>query len=215
MKTRNKLAIVVGIFAILAAGGIAVGTTTALFSDQTTTNVHITAGKLDIGFYATEVKATTLDDEGYITDLIARDLEATYGAANCVTVGGKKVVDLKKYTGSFEFNDVFPGSKGKVSYLVVNNSAIAIKASCIQSITAKFKDQTPMTDLEITKFGIVNTWTNVDADPTKLDEVLVKKGESFSFTVSFDFDTSAGNNYQESTVTIDESITATQVTTKN
>ena len=63
MKKKSKVLIATSVMAILAIGGVTVGTTTALFKTKTASNVHINAGSLDVGFYLRSMEVDVCDTQ--------------------------------------------------------------------------------------------------------------------------------------------------------
>jgi len=214
LDDRNRKRLVfVCILAIISVAGISIGFTTALFKDDVTTNVHITSGKLDIGYYATKITETKLDDDGYLVDE-ERDLDSTYNDY-IATVNDNAAVDLKLYSDSFAFDLIYPGYTGSVEYLVVNKSRVVVSLDYKDTFAYKLSTGEVMSDAQKAMFIVTTTWEKDTTDDTKYAAIELKPNESFAFKVSFEFDEDAGDDLQESTFKIDNHITATQLNKRN
>ncbi|MCQ2815435.1 MAG: hypothetical protein MJ227_04120 [Bacilli bacterium] len=215
MKKKSKILIATSAMALLAAGGIAIGTTTALFTRQTTSNVHINSGSLDVGFYLKQMIVDVLDPA---TGAIIEDKEIDLAHTEPYSQHwrpAKNAIDLgpQGYQGNFTFDNFMPSMKGKLVFVVENNSAIAI--DIIMNGTkagtwGEFNPQkTPGTAMEEADLAVLLTTTPWSTLTT------VNKGASVEGTLEFTFDKDAGNEYQGCAFTIDSIITATQVSAHN
>lgn len=201
MEKKTKILIATSVMAAFAVAGIAVGTTTALFTKDTNHNVHITSGSLDVGFYLKSMVIDTLDTEtGAIIIDQPVDLSTTapykdYYVAN-------KGVDLVAYQGSFAISNFMPSMRCKLSFLVENNSDIAINIKLDGTKSGKFADETEMTPTQLEVLKETCPWTS---------ETEILKNQSAEGDLLIELDKDAGNEYQGSSFDVNASITATQV----
>lgn len=207
MEKKNKVLIATSVLAILAVGGISVGVTTALFSQKTKSKVHINAGSLDVGFFMTKMEYDIINDEGIVETktIIEDDLKTKYGAE--VYSETYKGVDLSLYEGDFTIEKLYPTMGGKLSFLVVDLSDIAINVTMdgtktgqmYVKETATYRD---MTEQELAMLEVTTPW---------LTETLVKKGASITGDVTFTLSGDAGDTFQLCKYSINTIINATQV----
>lgn len=135
MKKMSKLgkSVLLSSLAILAFGGIAAGTTYALFTDKQETNVTVTAGKVSL-------KATLSDPELYSPKEIDKD-----GTIIDATNAASKTAFASKGTVSVEGNDVSltnvaPGDKVTFKLSLKNESTIDTKFSVSTEVEDGFAD---------------------------------------------------------------------------
>ena len=141
MQKKSKMLIASSIMAAVAVAGVAVGTTTALFTKKVEENVHIEAGQLKIGFYLKQLFRDDFKDDGTFEETEV-DIESKYGHY----VEGKGV-DLAEYQGGFELDRFYPTMRARFVFLVDNaEDDIAINLKMETSKTGKFADDTDMGD---------------------------------------------------------------------
>ena len=223
MEKKNKLLIVTSCLALLAAGGVAVGVTSALFTQKGTAQVHINSGDLKVGFYLSSLIFDQLDPKtGEIQTEQVVDLKTTTPYSSCwdETNGG---VDLAKFAGNVvEVEKFYPTMKGSAIFKVVNGSDIAVNTKIEKTQTGKFAPVAPdtegvaMTDEEVKQLDTKFTWLDSSSQPIEEDTVKITKGQSANALLTFEFlskdtDGSNDNKYQGCSFTIDTLLTATQV----
>lgn len=199
MEKKSKVIIAASLLAVVAAGGIAVGTTTALFTRQASSHIHIQAGTLDVGFYVNKITVDRLNGQGGVDKDVEIPLKETYGSTYYVD---NKGIDLVKFEGNqFSVENAFPSMEAKVTYLIENNSEIAIKVTSVDTPSGKFADNTDIEDFSV--FHIVNDMVQGS---------VIKPGESLTYNLSLKFDEDCGEEYESCTLDINSVLTATQVT---
>lgn len=201
MEKKTKILIATSVMAAFAVAGVAVGTTTALFTKDTNHNVHITSGSLDVGFYLKAMVIDVLDTEtGAIIVDQPVDLSTTAPYSTYYVQG--KGVDLVSYQGNFSISNFMPSMRCKLSFLVENKSDIAINIKLDGTKSGKFANQTEMTATQLEVLKETLPWTS---------ETEILKGQSAEGDLLVELDKEAGNEYQESSFDVNASITATQV----
>ena len=205
MEKKNKIVIAASLLAVVAVGGVAVGTTTALFTREAKSNIHVVAGKLDVGFYVNKIVVDRLKSDGTIDKNVEMPLNTLYSEYYVADKG----VDLVKYEGnSFEVDNAFPSMEATVTYLIENNSNIAVNVSVVDVAKGTFADSTEDTPHTMddatckTTFHIENSWT---------DGTMIKAHDKATYTLKVVFDEELGNDYELFDLVIDSQITATQV----
>lgn len=141
MQKKSKMLIASSIMAAVAVAGVAVGTTTALFTKKVEENVHIQAGELKIGFYLKQLFRDDFKDDGTFEETEV-DIKTLYGH---YTEG--KGVNLADYQGGFNLEKFYPTMRARFVFLVDNaEDDIAINLKMETSKTGKFADDTDMGD---------------------------------------------------------------------
>lgn len=209
MEKKNKIIVAASLLAVVAVGGVAVGTTTALFTREAKSNIHVVAGKLDVGFYVNKIVVDRLNSQGTIDEDVEMPLNQLY--ANYYVED--KGVDLVKYDGnSFEVDNAFPSMEATVTYLIENNSDIAVNVSAFDVAAGIFADSTEETPHLMddatckSTFHITNSWTN---------GTMIKAHDKATYTLSVVFDRELGNAYELFDLKLDSQIVATQVSAHN
>ncbi len=121
IKKFNK-AIVLSALTALAFGGIAAGTTYALFTSESTTSVSVTTGKVAVDAEVDSNSLKTYSGEdltGDENDTITETEKGTF------TNGGTATLDEKNQTLSLE--NMTPGDKVSFTIKVKNNSSVKVK----------------------------------------------------------------------------------------
>ncbi|MCQ2802612.1 MAG: hypothetical protein MJ225_02975 [Bacilli bacterium] len=213
MKKKSKILIATSVMAILAIGGVAVGTTTALFKTETKSNVHVNTGNLNVGFYLTKEVVDEIDSTGMIVPKEA-DLTTKYGYYKSFDykVGDEEKtgngVDLGKdgYQGNFVFDNFVPTMEGKLTFMVVNNSTVAIDVDMGKTISGYYSSGPQIPDDKVNgNFTASVEWSKA--------EKTVLIGQAIEATLTFKFLglEADQNEYQNCLFIINSILTATQV----
>lgn len=223
MEKKSKMIIASSVLALIAAGGVTVGVTAALFTQSGTAKVHINAGSLNVGFYLTSLEYDEVNPETGMIDIVHTvNLKTEYSSAWDEAAQG---VDLAKLsTTVIELYNFYPTMEGVATFKVVNGSDIAINSKVSLSKSGTFApeedggERIPMEGEE--ELGQLKTefkWLNTEGTDVIDDEtVTILKGGDRSAVLTFEFlskdtDGSHDNKYQGCDFTIDTLLTATQV----
>ena len=171
MEKKSKMLIASSIITLLAAGGISVGVTAALFTQTGAAKIHIEAGSLDVGFYLTSLKYDQLDPStGLILDEQNVDLKAQYESAWDET---EQAVDLAKLsTTTIVVSGFYPTMTGIATFKVVNKADIAINSKLSYSVSGTFAPSSSSAPRESMSEGVAEAhmdteflWLNEEDPP--------------------------------------------------
>ncbi len=157
MKKMSKMgkSILLSSLAIIAFGGIAAGTTYALFTSDATTSVSVTTGKVKVTqtvvvkeYYSPEA----IDSDGTITDSNNAAKNNTFANGGSATLNDNGTVTITNMT---------PGDKITLTVTPTNESNVKIKYRETYSIEG---DNT--NELDVSSSDMVNLWTALDENGT-------------------------------------------------
>ncbi len=191
--------LIVSLATLVAFGGVCVGTTYSLFTEDKQTNAHIQVlGDLKAKLYLKELTQDVLDDGGEIkTESIdVKTLTDKDGSALPYVAG--KGVDLANYKGKiFSGVNLVPTMEGKATFLLSNEGDVAFNYSINYTTTSYNakgeKDSSAAIASQI-------NWTVTPTNTT----TLVKKGETSEITVTYKFiDTEKNNDAMSQSMDLD------------
>lgn len=141
----KKLGIIGAAVAAVAFGGLAVGTTYAIFTANKSKNVHIQTGSLDAKLYLTSLVRDEVDSQG----LWVVDKEVDITDWEGYEEG--KGVDLSVYSG-YVFDGILliPGMTGTATFRLYNTGNIAFNYSVDKVIDNENSDPELVDDMIIT-----------------------------------------------------------------
>lgn len=201
MSKKTKVIIATSVLSIAAIAGISIGATSVLFSKDATSNIHITSGSLDVGFYLTDLMYDTIKDGALVVNTVNLTEYTGYEEYK----SGKSGVNLKKYTDSFNVDKLFPSFKGEATFVVLNDSDMPVKLKFENKINKdkclKSDGVTKFTETELEMFKLSNDYLTEETISGKSEKTIV-------VTIGLDYD--AGNDYMSSTFDFDVHVTATQ-----
>jgi hypothetical protein len=171
---KNRKLLIVSAAVALAAGGIAIGGTYALFTSGASNNVAVTAGKVSITSAKTLVSAESMG----VAEAVSGNA-ATFANGGSVSIVGDKIV-LDKMT---------PGDKVTVHLVPANNSNVKIK---YRSVVAGYGLLVP--GLKVTLGGAAVSGGVVRSDWVNLDAGAALSAEQ---DLVIELPEEAGNQYQE------------------
>lgn len=194
--TKMNKGIVLSALAALAFGGVAVGTTFALFTSKAETNVTVTTGKVNVVATATDLKTYSGKDlVGDDMDVL-EETEVNGTFAN----GGTAVLDGTSIT----LSNVTPGDKVTFKLTVVNYSTVASK---YRTKISASEDTGLFSGLKFNIGGstvqTLGDWENLAAAP--------EEGETIGeYECSIELPSSADSAYGEKSCKIDFGVEAIQ-----
>ncbi len=201
MNKKQKSSIILGSLATIAvAGSLIAGSTYALFTSESTTNIAVTSGKVDVsakinGFTTYSGKENSLvgnpdtDEENIITTTV----NGTF------TNGGKAVLE----NGDLKLTNMTPGDRVAFTINIENNSNVNVK---YRTVVTKSEDDGLFSGLKITVGG--QTFYGLSS-MSKITELSPEEDGS-SVDVVVDFPTDKINTYQEKKCTLSFSVNAYQ-----
>ena len=136
MKKLSKLgkSVLLSSLAVLAFGGVAAGTTYALFTDRQETNVTVTAGKVSLKAQLSDPELyspTSIDADGTVLDETNAANETAFKNGGTVTIGED---------GNVELTNVAPGDKVTFKVALTNASTIKTKYSLTAEVEEGVKN---------------------------------------------------------------------------
>lgn len=196
IKKVNKT-IILSALSALAFGGVAVGTTYALFTSTAETNVTITTGKVNVVATVTDLKTYSG------TNLVGDDtdvLEET-SVPGTFTNGGTAVLDGT----SIKLNNITPGDKVTFKLSVVNHSTVATKYRT-KVTTSGDNDLFAGLNLNIgeTSVKTLGDWKNFSASTEESGTTIEE------YDCSIELPSTAGAEYQDKSCTINFGVEAIQ-----
>lgn len=204
MEKKSKILIASSIMAAVAVAGVAIGTTTALFTKKVEENVHIQAGELKVGFYLKQLFRDEFKEDGTFEETEV-DIETLYGH---YTEG--KGVNLAEYQGGFSLDKFYPTMRARFVFLVDNaEDDIAINLKMETTKKGKFANDTDMTDG--TGGTEDQTAALVEKEKPWETDTFVAKGASSEGTYVIELDKElADDDYQKCSFDINVLLKATQ-----
>lgn len=197
MKKMTKCgkSILLSALAAMAFGGIAVGTTYALFTSEAKTDVTVTSGKVSISTSVEDIKLYSLNETSGETELINSQTTFTNGGSFAYdsTTGG---IALDKFT---------PGDKVEFTIKAVNDSNVNIK---VRSVMKTLSDNGLIDGLVVTINGEV-----YDGSTTVSEYVSVAKDAELptsEYKFSIELPADKGNQYQDKTCELSFKLEAVQ-----
>ncbi len=190
-NTKLTKTIMLSALAAVAFGGIAAGTTYALFTSEADANVTVAAGKVAVKAEIQNLKLYSLDAEsGEVAELASADAFTNGGT---VAISGTNV----------SLSNITPGDKVEFELKVANESTVAIKyRTVIESLT----DAGLFSGLNIK----INS-NEFDGERAASDYQKLEVGsEPIVIPVSIELPSDAGNDYQEKSCSISCRIEAVQ-----
>ena len=204
MNTKTIKGLIIARSAAVAALGVAVGGTYALFSRQADTTVHVKVGNLNFKFERTQLLSHELDNAtGYLvdqTDTTVMDL----------TASGAKAMDVSNaapgayYTGTFALTNT--GSTAFSVSVALNNAAATDAEGAALAATNSIWSNTSVTihaDGQDDKTMKLNNLSSATLPN-------VTKGATLNFTVKVALDTAVDNDAQNANLSFAVVLTATQ-----
>ncbi len=181
IKKLNKT-ILLSALSALAFGGIAAGTTYALFTSTAETSVSVSTGKVNVTTTATDLKTysgvdLTGDPE---TDKVEATTVGTFTNGGTATIDGN---DLKLV-------NMTPGDKVTFSIMVTNNSTVAAK---YRTVVKKGNDTGLFNGLEIKVDGEEFLGSSMISSYSSLGS----KDSTFTVDVEVNLPSDSGNVYQD------------------
>ncbi len=192
MKKMSKMgkSILLSSLAIIAFGGIAAGTTYALFTSDATTSVSVTTGKVKVTqtvavkeYYSPEA----IDSDGTITE---KNVATNGTSSDHFYNGGSATVNDED--GTVKITNMTPGDKITLTVTPTNESNVKIKYRETYSIEGDNTNK-----LDVSSNDRVNLWTALD-----------EKGTIKPYDVTIELPTTAA--VQELTTTIKLKVEAVQ-----
>lgn len=198
MKKSTTAKFVASAAALVAAGGVALGTAYALFTSERGVSTHLViSGNLKAELYLKELKQDVLDGDGLIrgqtVDLSTlRDREGE----SLVPVAGKGV-SLTNYGGKiFDGVKLVPTMEGSATFLLENTGDVAFDFTIDTTKTAY--------DPEGKADGKAAILSQIDWAVQGPESKQVTKGSSKEIKVSYRFkDLESNNDAQEQTMDLD------------
>ena len=195
-KKEVRRIVVLSALAALGFGSVAVGSTYALFTSESKTNVTVASGKVDVESTITDLVTYSGTD---LTGNSSTDqLDKTSASGTFTNGGTAKIND----DGDLELADVTPGDKVTFKIKVKNNSTVAIK---YRTLIKEASDGGLFSGLTFKIGGFTTTgrtkWAKLEAgSKSEVDELECE--------VSLPSD--AGNQYQDKSATISFTVEAVQ-----
>lgn len=214
-KTIKHASWIVGSLLLIAVyASIIVGVTFSLFTDTVSSkNNHIQAGTLDVELFMSEKMDAYADAEGKITE----------NKLSLVTPENKDGLDMSVDTNPMiSIDNAMPGYYGERKLKIKNNSTIQIDYF-ITVVTSGFDADTEGTLKDALTIIITignDSYTYKGGSEIngivglKLGANVLAKTESL-FSIRYEIDESAGNEFQGKSVNLDFTILAQQVTSNN
>lgn len=214
-KTIKHVSWLVGSLLLIAVyASIIIGVTFSLFTDTVSSkNNHIQAGTLDVGLYMSEKMDAYADAQGMISE----------NTQLFVTPDNRDGLDMSVDTNPMiSINNVMPGYYGARKLKIKNNSTIQIDYF-ITVVTNGFDADTEGTLKDVLTIIITigdQSYTYSGGAEIngivslKLGTNVLPKTES-PFSIRYEIDESAGNEFQGKSVNLDFTILAQQVTKNN
>jgi hypothetical protein len=185
---HNKKTILVSATTALAALGVAIGGTYALFTSAIENQVQVDAGKVKISEDVTLVSGASLD-----TALTPVGNVITFANGGTATLSSGKLVLSKIMPGDKVTFKVSPSNSSNVA--IQYRTVISAKGTLMKALTVKQNDST-----EAMSFPYWTSWTHVEAGASI--------GDDETFTVELPSD--VGNTYQEASASITIALSAAQ-----
>lgn len=198
MKKSTTAKFIASAAALVAAGGIAIGTAYALFTSERGVSTHLViSGNLKAELYLKELKQDVLDERGLITSRTV-DLSTLKDrkGESLVPVAGKGV-SLTDYGGKvFDGVRLVPTMEGSATFLLENTGDVAFDFT-IETTKAAY-------DSEGRADGKAAVLSQIEWAVEEPESKQVLKGSSKEITVSYAFKDLEGNNLaQEQTMDLD------------
>ncbi len=198
MKKSTTAKFIASAAALVAAGGIAIGTAYALFTSERGVSTHLViSGNLKAELYLKELKQDVLDERGLITSQTV-DLSTLKDrkGESLVPVAGKGV-SLTDYGGKvFDGVRLVPTMEGSATFLLENTGDVAFDFTIETTKTAY--------DSEGKADGKAAVLSQIEWAVEEPESKQVLKGSSKEIKVSYAFKDLEGNNLaQEQTMDLD------------
>jgi predicted ribosomally synthesized peptide with SipW-like signal peptide len=200
MKTSTKLISCVALLAIF--GGLAIGSTAALFTSQRTISNHLVTGSLKANLYLTSLVEDETDDKGQIVS-VTKDLSTYtgYEADNGVNL-------VTNTDEVFKAEKIVPTMTGKGTFTLVNAGSIAFTYA-VNTTNVKYYTYQDGTYTEDPNAALKD---QLEFKVEGVESGTVLKGEKATFTVSYLFkDVENNNDAMDEKVSFDIQVVATQV----
>lgn len=171
-------------------GGVSVGTTYSLFTQDKDINNHIeVSGDLNAKLYLKELKQDILDEDGLIKSNTVDLTTLKDKNGDPLTYKEGKGVDLENYTSSI-FSEVklVPTMEGSATFILSNEGDVAFNYSITKSITCYNKEG------NIDTSAAIASQISWSVTPNNNVSQLVKKGQTSTITVSYKFEDDVNNN---------------------
>ncbi len=202
MKLNKKAnAILVSLGAIALAGSVIAGSTYALFTSESKTNIAITAGKVDVEATIEDLK--TYSGVELVGDVATDSIEETEENGVFTNGGTAKIQE-----GDLILENMTPGDKVEFKVKIVNKSNVAVryrtKVMCNEDSGLFAGLKVTMGEDEYDGATTISDYYNlaVDADPESME-------------VSIELPSDAGNGYQDAGCKISISVEALQGNAKS
>lgn len=184
MKTSKKVSktLILSAAAALAFGGVAIGTTYALFTSESNNQVEIVSGKVS-------VTSTIAVKEVYSPTLISKADNSIIDSTNNASADIKAEVSTDG--NSVSITKMLPGDKVVVTVTPKNGSNVDIKYRETYSFSGETAEETdPVNQLQITgDEAMVKNWTKLAAN-----------GEIAAYDITIELPASATEEIEEATI---------------
>ncbi len=184
MKKMSKMgkSILLSSLAIIAFGGVAAGTTYALFTSNAETTVSVSTGKVKVDTEVSDIHLYSLDESTDTTKELAQD-------ATTFTNGGTFSYD--ESTGAIALNRFTPGDKVEFTITATNRSTVNIKYRTVLKTLDQGLFQGLKVTVNDTEYDGTTTFSNYAALSAQTD--FTDKEYKFSIELPKDAD----DEYQE------------------
>ena len=184
MKKMSKMgkSILLSSLAIIAFGGVAAGTTYALFTSNAETTVSVSTGKVKVDTEVSDIHLYSLDESTDTTKELAQD-------ATTFTNGGTFAYD--ESTGAIALDRFTPGDKVEFTITATNRSTVNIKYRTVLKTLDQGLFQGLKVTVNDTEYDGTTTFSNYAALSAQTD--FTDKEYKFSIELPKDAD----DEYQE------------------
>ncbi len=197
MKKMSKMgkSILLSSLAIVAFGGIAAGTTYALFTSNAETTVSVSTGKVKVDTKVSDIHLYSLDESTDTTKELAE-------GATTFTNGGTFAYD--ENTGAIELDRLTPGDKVEFTITATNSSTVNIKYRTVLKTLDKGLFQGLKVIVNDTEYDGTTAFSNYATLSAETD--FTDKEYKFSIELPKD----AGDEYQEKSCELNFNVEAVQ-----
>ncbi len=193
--TKYGKSILLSALAALAFGGIAVGTTYALFTSDAKTDVTVTTGKVSISTSVEDIKLYSLNETSGETELI--------NSTTTFTNGGTFAYD--ETTGAISLDKFTPGDKVEFTIKAVNDSNVNIK---VRSVMKTLSDNGLFDGLTVKINDEVYDGSTMVSDYVSVAKDADLPTSEYKFSIELPAD--KGNQYQDKTCELSFKLEAVQ-----
>jgi len=178
------------LLAVLAAGGVTIGATYALFTSNAKTNIAITAGKVNVTSTLSELKTYSgidLTGDPAVDVNYTDDLGGAFSNGGSATITDGNLLTIEKMT---------PGDKVTFALTTKNNSNVKIKWRISYQVISD--DGL----VEALKISINDEVTRVSKLKTNTDWIMPLDGQEYIDDITVEMPSDKGNVYQEKSCSI-------------